>query len=203
MFIVICRRDFSLYPGRHKAEIKSFLRAFKKMADESDVENSGDLMEKRSLLSFDNAGMITLCVFLLFIICVLLLGLLKALIGKCYPTVGMWGIGVLIDLPRPIHHYQERDLRCHKVVYDIAGWPIHPITRKRTVKAVSNQTEFCLNIIFFLTFPLILLVRFVSMCLFQTYDTDDDKAVCFTRAQTIQIWKNKRNNKIPLTQCDE
>lgn len=45
---------------------------------------------------------------------------------------------MLIDLPRPLPYYQEPCLACREVVYDEAGWPVHPDTGERTVKVLTR-----------------------------------------------------------------
>lgn len=55
----------------------------------------------------------------------------------------MWSLGALVDLPRPLDSYQEPELADIPVVYDQTGWPIHPHTGKRSVRALSKY--FCTN----------------------------------------------------------
>lgn len=56
----------------------------------------------------------------------------------CCAPVGMWGLGMLIDLPRPLDHYQEPHLMHIPVRYDETGWPVHPDTGKRSVRAITR-----------------------------------------------------------------
>lgn len=63
------------------------------------------------------------------------LGLLKGLLGIFgSKTVGEYGMGMLIDLPKPLDYYQEKELRNRPVCYDVVGWPVHPDTGERTVR---------------------------------------------------------------------
>lgn len=48
--------------------------------------------------------------------------------------VGEFGLGLLVDLPKPLDTYQEKSLQLFPVQYDIAGWPVHPTTKERSVR---------------------------------------------------------------------
>lgn len=65
-------------------------------------------------------------------------GIIKALVGLCYPPVGLCGLSILTELPVPLEHYFEPELQKHEVHYDFSGWPIHPFTNERTVRVVSK-----------------------------------------------------------------
>ncbi|XP_063372514.1 uncharacterized protein LOC134660667 [Cydia amplana] len=67
----------------------------------------------------------------------LFLGVLKGLLGLVWPRAGVWGLDWILEEPRHIDRYRERSLRARRVVYDTKGWPVHPDTRKRTVRVVS------------------------------------------------------------------
>lgn len=45
-------------------------------------------------------------------------------------------MAMLIDLPKPLDAYQEKELRDRPVSYDVVGWPVHPDTGERTVRAL-------------------------------------------------------------------
>ncbi|KAK5648738.1 hypothetical protein RI129_003630 [Pyrocoelia pectoralis] len=82
------------------------------------------------------------------IIILLLLGTIKGLIGILYsPSIGIWGLKNILNLPKPIKRYFERNLASQIVVYDNEGWPIHPETNKR-VRCIKKSTEMFLNILF-------------------------------------------------------
>ncbi|XP_065168179.1 uncharacterized protein [Atheta coriaria] len=142
------------------------------------------------LFSNPTVGILVLILIIIFIL--LLLGLIKGIMGLyCCPPVGMCGLGALIDLPRPLKEYQEEQLVDFPVKYDMIGWPVHPQTNKRTVRALSLRSEFCLNVIFFLTYPLIMLVTFLTTCCFaQVYDHEDTADAVFLK-----------EHKIMLTEC--
>lgn len=66
-------------------------------------------------------------------------GLIKGLLGLlCWNKVGSYGLDLLVELPRPLSEYQETALKDRPVVYDVAGWPIHPDTLKKTVKILPK-----------------------------------------------------------------
>lgn len=75
----------------------------------------------------------TILMFAIGILLVLLcLGILKGVLGLfCSSKIGMLGMNVLVDLPRPMTHYHEGELSGMDVIYDIGGWPIHPQTGER------------------------------------------------------------------------
>ncbi|XP_067000943.2 hapless 2 [Anabrus simplex] len=109
----------------------------------------------------------------------LFLGFLKALFGLCCPTVGVWGLGMLID-PRTQDRYYESHLAGRKVVYDDEGYPVHPCTGERTVRMTSKIGEFCLNLIFFLAFPFVILTALCRRCCNRSpYDCDAEAGTCF------------------------
>lgn len=66
-------------------------------------------------------------------------GLLKAMIGYFFSKkVGGFGLALLVDLPKPLERYQEKELSRYSVEHDIAGWPIHPVTKERTVRLLPK-----------------------------------------------------------------
>ncbi|XP_063545780.1 uncharacterized protein LOC134753772 [Cydia strobilella] len=83
----------------------------------------------------------------------LFLGVLKGLLGLVWPRAGVWGLDWILEEPRPMDRYRERCLRARRVVYDTKGWPVHPDTRKKTVRVVSLPVEFILNVVFFMVTP--------------------------------------------------
>ncbi|XP_061711308.1 uncharacterized protein LOC133520700 isoform X2 [Cydia pomonella] len=83
----------------------------------------------------------------------LFLGVLKGLLGLVWPRAGVWGLDWILEEPKPIDRYREHCLRTRQVVYDTKGWPVHPDTRKRTVRVVSLPVEFMLNVVFFMVTP--------------------------------------------------
>ncbi|KAL6255944.1 hypothetical protein P5V15_013181 [Pogonomyrmex californicus] len=93
---------------------------------------------------------------LLFVVSSMLLlifmGFLKWLIGLYIPLVGRWGLDSLLETDR-MSEYFERELKYKYVITDEHGAPVHPDTRKRTVRICSRKVEFFLNVMFFLIFP--------------------------------------------------
>lgn len=62
---------------------------------------------------------------------------MKGLLGICgSKKIGQYGMAMLIDLPKPLDAYQEKELRDRPVSYDVVGWPVHPDTGERTVRAL-------------------------------------------------------------------
>lgn len=96
----------------------------------------GPYMFQQNTKNYLFKGILGLLIILGFLI---LLGLMKALLGWFgFVSIGICGLDKLIDLPRPLDYYQEPDLIDKPVQYDIAGWPIHPDTKERTVRAVTK-----------------------------------------------------------------
>lgn len=77
-------------------------------------------------------------VILFIILTLLLLGLLKAILGLCCcPSVGTWGLSVLLDLPSD---------------------DVSEDGSKKKIRSTSRTAEFCINVVFFFTFPVVLLI---------------------------------------------
>ncbi|KAK9737387.1 Male gamete fusion factor [Popillia japonica] len=113
-------------------------------------------------------------VFLLFI-----LGLTKALIGLCYNKIGMWGLDILLDLPRNINRYYDRDLQDRPVQYNSEGWPIHPDTGEK-IRNIPAITEFCINITFFFTYPTIMFILLLKRLCFPFHKYPKQQGVTCT-----------------------
>ncbi|XP_017785285.1 PREDICTED: uncharacterized protein LOC108568606 isoform X1 [Nicrophorus vespilloides] len=152
---------------------------------------------------FNSPSLAILFVIVCLVLMLLMLGIMKGLLGLyCCPPIGMCGLGALIDLPRPLPYYQEPELIDYPVNYDIIGWPVHPQTGKRTVRAISLRTEFCLNVIFFLTYPVIMVISILSLCCFQrVYDTadsekeyEDTHTIMLTDCPSV-VSKKKKSNR--------
>ncbi|XP_015837448.1 uncharacterized protein LOC103313625 [Tribolium castaneum] len=124
------------------------------------------------------------------------LGMLKGLLGLCcWDKIGMYGLGLLIELPRPLNQYQEKELERRSVVYDIGGWPIHPDTHERSVRVLPKRTEFCLNLIFFLAYPLAACVYICAFCCcIKNYNKVQDSS-CFKHVDVIRL--NECKNEGP------
>lgn len=141
--------------------------------------------------------------FVLFLLLTLLiLGLTKAIMGRCCSTIiGIWGLDLLLGLPRKMRRYYETELCCKEVVYDEDGWPIHPHTKKR-VRNVSKITEFCTNVVFFYVYPLTILFILLKRicCPFYVYEQDNQKSgVCHDKCSrglnlSVQDLLKRRSN---------
>nr|CAI5819350.1 unnamed protein product [Callosobruchus analis] len=102
---------------------------------------------------------------LIILFLLLFLGIVKGLLGLYVSKqVGESGLGLLVDLPKPLNQYQEKEFKQRTVVYDVAGWPVNPDTRERNVRVLPKRSEFCLNVIFFLAYPLALCLKLCAMC---------------------------------------
>lgn len=140
--------------------------------------------------------------FSLFLLMTLLiLGLSKAVIGCCCCTmIGLWGLDLLLGLPRRMRSYYEPELHHREVVYDESGWPIHPDTKKR-VRNISRITEFCMNLVFFYIYPLtiffILLKRIC--CPYYVYEQDDgESSTCYKKTRTVTFEHCSRKRKFSV-----
>lgn len=98
--------------------------------------------------------MFNLC--LTMTVLLLLMGVLKAVLGLCYPPIGRFGLEWYLGLPKSIDRYYESNLKLTPVQYDKLGWPIHPDTKIRC-RTTSISVEFTINVVFFLLYPLVLL----------------------------------------------
>ncbi|KAJ8925620.1 hypothetical protein NQ315_009464 [Exocentrus adspersus] len=117
-------------------------------------------------------------IFLGIVLILLLLGIIKGLIGLVYIKVGQFGLGLLVDLPKPLDSYQEKEIKYRTVIYDVGGWPVHPDTKERTVRVLTKKTEFCLNTIFFIAYPLALILQLCALCCcIKNYSENDESCV--------------------------
>ncbi|KAG5890211.1 hypothetical protein JTB14_028753 [Gonioctena quinquepunctata] len=122
------------------------------------------------------------------------LGIMKGLIGMyCSKNIAELGLGMLVDLPKPLDRYQEEEYKDLPVQYDIGGWPINPYTYERTVRVLPNKTVFCLNMIFFLAYPLALIIQLCSLCCCIQDCHENDEKKCFKSVNVIKF--NERLKK--------
>ncbi|VEN39576.1 unnamed protein product, partial [Callosobruchus maculatus] len=102
---------------------------------------------------------------LIILFLLLFLGIIKGLLGLYVSKqIGESGLGLLVDLPKPLNQYQEKEFKQRPVVYDVAGWPVNPDTKERNVRVLPMRSEFCLNVIFFLAYPLAITLKLCAMC---------------------------------------
>ncbi|XP_034176919.2 uncharacterized protein LOC117602705 isoform X1 [Osmia lignaria lignaria] len=96
------------------------------------------------------------CLFIIgVLLLLLLLGIFKWLIGLCLPAVGRWGLDALFETNK-MKEYFEKDLKSRSVVLDESGQPVHPDTRRKSVRVCNRKLEFFLNLIFFFIYPLVI-----------------------------------------------
>ncbi|KAL1514232.1 hypothetical protein ABEB36_003520 [Hypothenemus hampei] len=127
----------------------------------------------------------------------LFLGFMKGLVGLCCSKkLAEYGLSTLIDLPKPLNSYRESELKDRPVYYDVIGWPVHPDTGERTVRILSTKTEFCLNLIFFLAYPLAFTLKLCSVCCcIRDYQGEDDE--CFREINVIRYRSNDKSSTGP------
>ncbi|KAK9872518.1 hypothetical protein WA026_017985 [Henosepilachna vigintioctopunctata] len=115
--------------------------------------------------------------FLTMTLILILLGVMKAAIGVYFRPIGEWGLCSMLGLPKPIKGYYEESLRDRVVIYDSCGWPIHPDTKKR-VRNASMIAEICINCIFFLIYPLVMINVIVKRLCFVDSSDESIKQMC-------------------------
>nr|CAH7746378.1 unnamed protein product [Callosobruchus chinensis] len=130
---------------------------------------------------------IILMLLLLILFLLLFLGIIKGLLGLYVSKqIGESGLGLLVDLPKPLNQYQEKEFKQRPVVYDIAGWPVNPDTRERNVRVLPKRSEFCLNVIFFLAYPLALTLKLCAMCCCIKDFKEGDEKRSFKKVKVIR-----------------
>ncbi|CAH1111402.1 unnamed protein product [Psylliodes chrysocephalus] len=143
---------------------------------------------------FENPWYLFLLIILVCIFLLMFIGLIKGLLGICSKSIGELGLGLLVDLPKPIAKYREKSLAHLPVQYDIEGWPIHPYQNERSVRVFSMKTEFCLNVVFFLAYPLALCLHLCGMCCGRKIEPEDDKG-CFCCVSMLKLNERLKKNK--------
>ncbi|XP_050301363.1 uncharacterized protein LOC126739638 [Anthonomus grandis grandis] len=142
---------------------------------------------------FENTFYLIFIVVLGIIFGLMFLGCLKGLMGTFgSKKIGEYGMDALIDLPKPLDRYRETNLKGREVCYDVVGWPVHPDTGERTVRMLPLKVEFCLNIIFFLAYPLAIILKICSVCCcIRDFKGEEDK--CFKEIHVIKC-KSKKSS---------
>ncbi|KAJ8977645.1 hypothetical protein NQ317_003623, partial [Molorchus minor] len=136
----------------------------------------------------ENPVFLIFLIFLGILLILMLLGIMKGLIGLlCNKKIGEFGLGLLVDLPKPLDEYQEEELKDREVCYDVGGWPVHPDTKERTVRVLPKRTEFCLNVIFFMAYPLALILKLCALCCCITNYDECDETNCFKGVNIIKF----------------
>ncbi|KAL6447065.1 hypothetical protein ACFW04_001430 [Cataglyphis niger] len=120
----------------------------------------------------------------LLILLLLLMGFLKWFMGLYIPAIGRWGLDSLLETSI-MSEYFERELKYKRVVRDEHGAPVHPDTRKRTVRICSRKAEFFLNAMFFLIFP------FAVCCHRLKRFSRSDRRRCYSKESKISLMTNE------------
>lgn len=128
---------------------------------------------------FDDMITMLFYVLIFVLLTLFLLGLSKAVIGLCCcAPVGVWGLNILLDLPKKLPCYYEPGLRDWQVIYDDQGWPVRPDTHMRA-RNISKSTEFCTNVVFFFTFPVVVLLAVCKkVCCAADTRAEDNACLC-------------------------
>ncbi|CAG9860558.1 unnamed protein product [Phyllotreta striolata] len=135
--------------------------------------------------------MIAMFLYAFVTVCLTLLvmGLVKGVAGICVVPIGLWGLEVVLDLPKKIDRYYERDINRLAVVYDANGWPVHPETGDR-VRNIPAHAEFCVNLIFFIVYPFCIVWHLVKKtCTGKVERKDID--VCYCKQGAAVQRKNR------------
>ncbi|XP_019881309.1 uncharacterized protein LOC109609134 [Aethina tumida] len=174
LYLLLCT---SCYSSRMSA--KNDCRLSRSCYKENDEEEStmSNLAFYRMTL-FENPVYLILLIILGTFIFLFLLGFIKGVLGLFVSKkIGSAGLHLLIDLPRNLHEYQEYELKHRCIIYDVAGWPVHPDTRERSVRAMTKNMEFCLNLVFFFLYPMSKIVHLCSLCCcIETVHEHDEEA---------------------------
>ncbi|CAH2006549.1 unnamed protein product [Acanthoscelides obtectus] len=135
---------------------------------------------------------IILMLIFIVIFLLLLLGVIKGLLGLFVSKqIGEAGLGLFVDLPTHLNQCQEKELKQRPVVYDVAGWPVNPDTRERNVRLLPKRLNFCLNVIFFLAYPLALILKCCAMCCCIREYREGDEKRSFRKLNAIRTHKSK------------
>lgn len=135
--------------------------------------------------------MIAMFLYIFVTVCLTLLvmGLLKGLIGLCVVPIGLWGLDVVLDLPKKINKYYEIDITHKSVIYDSNGWPIHPDTRDK-VRNIPVPAEFCINLVFFVIYPFCIIWYLLKKMCSDNVDRSEID-VCYCKQGTAVQRKNR------------
>lgn len=141
---------------------------------------------------------ISLILYVLIFLCftLLVMGLIKAIIGCFVVAVGLWGLDVIMDLPKKLTTYYESDIKHRKVIYDENNWPVHPDTKER-VKNISLPAEFSINIVFFFIYPFALLWVLTKRLCFTSYTRNySEYDICSCKSDNLL---QKRNSGLQVS----
>ncbi|KAG5864091.1 hypothetical protein JTB14_015685 [Gonioctena quinquepunctata] len=130
--------------------------------------------------------MISMMLYVLLFLCftLLLMGVTKGMIGCCMVPVGLWGLDLVLDLPKRMNKYLEADISHRTVVYDEKGWPLHPDTKQR-VRNIPLAAEFCSNVIFFIICPFVVIWTMMKRLCTSSYATNtESEYICYCKEGT-------------------
>ncbi|CAG9770760.1 unnamed protein product [Ceutorhynchus assimilis] len=138
----------------------------------------------------DNLSLI-LHIILYFCLTLWYMGLFKAILGYFILPIGLWGLDLILDLPKRLNYYYEKELKDEKVVYDCDGWPVHPETGKK-VNNMAPPTQFAMNMVFFFVYPFALLWNMCKNILGpKTVTSTSDLDICQCKASQISLVENR------------
>ncbi|XP_014602440.1 PREDICTED: uncharacterized protein LOC106786017 [Polistes canadensis] len=154
--------------------------------------------------SFDGSFFDVILLLLSIVALLLFMGISKWIIGIYIPEVSRWGLDTLIETTK-MNEYFEEELKCRCIVFDESGFPVHPDTGSRSIRICSRKTEFLLNAIFFLIYP-------IAVCWYQSkkmfkkrlrnYSLDESRACLssdkdeYENLVTVSTYGDSRNSKM-------
>ncbi|XP_047359596.1 uncharacterized protein LOC124952953 [Vespa velutina] len=154
--------------------------------------------------SFDGSFFDVIFLLLSILALLLFMGISKWIIGIYIPEVSRWGLDTLLKTTK-MSEYFEDDLKCRCIVTDESGFPVHPDTGNRSIRICSRKTEFLLNVIFFLVYPIAISWHHIKKFISNkngSYCTDESKT-CLTSDKdeyenlvTVCTYGDSKNSKM-------
>lgn len=108
----------------------------------------------------DDLLILFLHMFIVFLITLLVMGLIKALFGLCIKEIGLWGLDTILGTEK------RNKVECNNKDCEYRE------------KGISIAAQFCLNVIFFLIYPLALINVCIKKVCFSAYTMEDDECSC-------------------------
>ncbi|KAF7391851.1 hypothetical protein HZH68_011394 [Vespula germanica] len=154
--------------------------------------------------SFDGSFFDIIFLLLSILALFLFMGVSKWIIGIYIPEVSRWGLDTLLRTTK-MSEYFEDDLKCRCIVTDESGFPVHPDTGNRSIRICSRKTEFLLNVIFFLVYPVAVSWHHIQKFISKesgSYSSDESKT-CLTSDKdeyenlvTVCTYGDSKNSKM-------
>ncbi|KAL2724081.1 MATH and LRR domain-containing protein PFE0570w-like [Vespula squamosa] len=154
--------------------------------------------------SFDGSFFDIILLLLSILALFLFMGISKWIIGIYIPEVSRWGLDTLLRTTK-MSEYFEDDLKCRCIVTDESGFPVHPDTGNRSIRICSRKTEFLLNVIFFLVYPVAVSWHHIQRYISKesgSYSSDESKT-CLTSDKdeyenlvTVCTYGDSKNSKM-------